>query len=322
MILAGDIGATHARLGLFEPHSAVPVHTETMMSREFTGLEQILAAFRTRHSEPVHAACFALPGPVRAGRGTATNLGWSAEAASVARQLLLPKVRFLNDLEAVGYGLGSLQAAEILTLNQGTPDTKGNLAILCAGTGLGEAGCFWDGSQHRPFAGEGGHADFAARNDLEFALFQDLHAEFSHVSAERLLSGPGLVRMHRSLCAREQGREQASLSAELTACADPERIVRAGLDGTSQRCALCVELFASLFAAEAGNLALKLMATGGVYLGGGVALGILSLLRQPAFMQAFLDKGRMQPLLQAMPVHVILNPLVGLAGAAHCAAAL
>ncbi len=320
MILAGDIGATHARLGLFAPECPTPTCVEVLASREFSGLDQIIAAFRAQHPDPVHAACFALPGPVYAGRITATNLGWSAEEAAIARQLGLPQVCFLNDLEAVGHGLETLTAAEILTLNPGAPDAKGNIAILRAGSGLGEAGCFWDGVQHRPFACEGGHADFAPRSDLEFALCRELRAEMDHVSAERLLSGPGLVRLYQFFCARDQGTEPESLTAELTSRPQSERIVRAGLDGTSERCAQCLELFAGVFAAEAGNLALKLMARGGVYLGGGVSEGILPLLRRPAFMREFLNKGRMSSLMQSMPVYMILNPLVGLAGAAHFAA--
>lgn len=317
MILAGDIGASHARLGLFHRGADTPVQVEILRSRDHASLEQIIAAFRARHGEPVSVACLALPGPVRDGRGVATNLGWSADAGQLARQFGFPGVHLLNDLEAVGYGLGP--SAQLETLQPGTPDGRGNLALLCAGTGLGEAGCAWDGSGHRPFATEGGHGDFAPRTDLERELSRELETEFGHVSVERVLSGPGLLRLYRFLCRAGHGAENAELSAQLSVAADPARIVAAGQDGSSARCALCLEIFAGLLAAEAGNLALKLMARGGVYLGGGVVTGLAPLLRRPVFLEQFRAKGRMAPLLEAMPLHLIGNPLTGLVGAARYA---
>lgn len=317
MILAGDIGASHARLGLFRRGEDTPVLTETLRSPDYPSLEPIIAAFRARHGEPVSVACLALPGPVRDGRGVATNLGWRADAGQLARQFGFPRVHLLNDLEAVGYGLGP--SAQPETLQPGTPDGRGNLAILCVGTGLGEAGCAWECSGHRPFATEGGHGDFAPRTDLEWELFRELETEFGHVSVERVLSGPGLLRLYRFLCRAGHGAEAAELSTQLSAAADPARIVAAGLDGSSRRCVLCLEMFTGLLAAEAGNLALRLMARGGVYLGGGVVTGLLPLLRRPDFLPQFRAKGRMAPLLEAMPVHVIGNPLTGLVGAARYA---
>lgn len=320
VILAGDIGATHARLGLFEPGATRPRTLQLLASAAHASLEDIIARFLALHPGPVDGACFALPGPVRAGVGSATNLGWRADAAGIARRFGFPRVHLLNDLEAVGHGLALLQDDQLETLVPGTPDPRGNRAILFVGTGLGEAGCTWDGSGHAPFASEGGHGDLAPRTDLEWALFGALRAEFGHVSVERVLSGPGLVRTWRFLRATGTGAEPAALTARLDALGDGASIAAAGLDGSSPRCALCLEICTGLLAAEAGNLALKLMSTGGVYLGGGVMAGWLPLLRRPAFADAFAAKGRMSSLLATMPLYVVHEGLAGLLGAARVAA--
>lgn len=322
MILAGDIGGTNTRLGLFEHAAGRVTATATgrYPSREHDSLDEIVRKFTDEHRQTVEAACFAIAGPVNAGKVSTTNLAWLVDAARLARQLGLAQVALINDLEAIGHGLPQLGAGELATLNAGAAGASGNLAVIAAGTGLGEAGGYWDGREHRPFACEGGHADFAPRNALEVELLNYLLGKFERVSYERILSGAGLFELYQFLHHTGRGNEDPALTETLYRQAHPAPIVRAGLDGRSQRCDMALELFVSLYGAEAGNLGLKLMARGGIYVGGGIAPRILERLKQPAFLQALTAKGRMQPLLESMPVHVILSDEAGLVGAARYAA--
>jgi glucokinase len=320
MILAGDVGGTNARLGLVEVGDGERLRlaaARTFPSREHASLEEIVEAFRADHPLPVDRACFAVAGPVSEGRVPTTNLPWIVDAERLARAAGVRAVSLLNDLEAIGYGLPELDAADLATLNEGDPTARGNLAVIAAGTGLGEASCYWDGEAHRPFASEGGHADFAPRNALEWELLRYLLGKFERVSYERVVSGAGLVEVYRFLHHTGRGREPEALTEVLYQQAHPAPIVRAALEERSERCAQALDLFVSLYGAEAGNLALKVMARGGVFLGGGIAPKILSRLREPGFMAAFTAKGRMRPLLEAMPVRVILNDRAGLLGAAR-----
>jgi glucokinase len=202
-------------------------------------------------------------------------------------------------------------------LNQGTPDAQGNRAVISAGTGLGEGGLFWDDREYRPFASEGGHADFAPRNHLEMDLLDYLLKRHPRVSAERVISGQGLFNIYQFLKDTKRAEEEAWLVDQMRQEDPPAVITENALAGKSSLCTQALDLFVSLYGAEAGNLALKVMATGGVYLGGGIAPKIVAKLRDPAFMNAFTAKGRMRPLLQSMPVRVILNPKVALLGAAR-----
>jgi len=242
------------------------------------------------------------------------------DARLVARELGLQAVGLINDLEANAYGIAALEPNDFDVLNAGAPDAEGNQAIISAGTGLGEAGLTWDGTQHRPFATEGGHSDLAPRNHLEMELLGYLLKQFQRVSYERVVSGPGLLNIYRFLRDTGRGEEPAWL-AEKMRDQDPGAVVsQAAFDGKSDLCVQALDLFVSLYGAEAGNLALKLLATGGVYLGGGIAPKIISKLQDPIFLNAFTAKGRLKPLLQAMPVRVILNDRTALLGAARCAA--
>lgn len=321
MILAGDIGGTNTRLGFFEHRDGQVkmLMTNTYPSKEHDSLDLIVKKFTTEHRLPVSAACFAVAGPVHQGRVATTNLAWLVDAGRLARQLGIEKVKLINDLEAVGYGIAQLGAQDLAILNEGTTGAIGNLAIIAAGTGLGQAGCFWDGARHHPYGCEGGHTDFAARDDLEIELLRYLLTKFPRVSYERVLSGSGLFEIYTFFHRTGRGEEPASLTEVLYQQAHPAPIVRAALDGRSQRCLLALDLFVSLYGAEAGNLALKAMARGGVFIGGGIAPRIIDRLKQPVFLEAFTAKGRMKPLLEAMPVHVILNDKVGLLGAARYA---
>ncbi len=322
MILAGDIGGTNTRLGLFHfrGNRISAAATETYSSLEFDSLDEIVRRFVSGQPERIEGACFAIAGPVKDGKVSTTNLAWTVDAERLARQLALGSIELINDLEAIGHGLKLLDPEDLATLSGGAAGAQGNRAIIAAGTGLGEAGCYWDGHAHRPFACEGGHADFAPRNALEVELLEYLLGKFERVSYERVLSGSGLFELYQFMHNTGRGEEDAALSETLFQQAHPAPIVRAALDGRSQRCALALDLFISIYGAEAGNLGLKLMARGGIYVGGGIAPRIIERLRRGAFLEALGAKGRMRPLLESMPVHVILNDRVGLMGAAHFAA--
>jgi glucokinase len=322
MILAGDVGGTSTRLGFFEAAGGRlrPVLEQTYRSREHAGLEEIVRAFLAAGDRrPAHAS-FGIAGPVRQGVVRTPNLPWVVDAARLAAGLGLAEVTLLNDLEANAYGVWELEPADCAVLNAGTPGAKGNAAIIAAGTGLGEAGFYWDGRQHHPFACEGGHADFAPRTDVEAELFLHLWRKLGHVSCERVLSGPGLFVLYEFLRDTGRGKEEPRVRERMRT-EDPSAVV--SQEALAGSCALCVQaldLFASVYGAEAGNLALKVLATGGVYVGGGIAPKILKKLQTPTFVEAFVSKGRMRALLEAIPVRVILNDKTALLGAARCAA--
>lgn len=322
MILAGDIGGTNSRLACFDVTAThlIPVVAETFPSRAYTSLGAIVRTFITAHHVRVTHACFGIAGPVRHGRSDAINLAWAVDGQQLAQQLGLPTVWLINDLEANAYGALALPPEDFVTLNEGSPDATGNAAVIAAGTGLGEAGLYWDGKQHWPFASEGGHATFAPNDALQIALLQHLQAQFTHVSWERVLSGPGLYSVYTFLRDTGRGSEPAWLAAELQQEDPAAAITRAALAQTCELCVQALDLFVALYGAEAGNLALKVMATGGLFVGGGIAPKIIDKLREPTFMRAFCDKGRLQPLLEAIPVRVMLNEQAGLYGAARCAA--
>ena len=244
------------------------------------------------------------------------NLPWHIRATSLAAELGLGHVALINDLEANAYGAAALPESDFETLQKGEADPHGNAGIISAGTGLGQAGFYFDGARLRPFASEGGHVDFAAQSDLEIELLRFLREKFGHVSYERVLSGPGLVNIFEFLRATDRGAEPAELTAELAAGLSAGAIAAAGLAGTSSRAVQALDLFVTLYGAEAGNLALKMKATRGVLIGGGIAPKLISKLREPRFLAAFLDKGRMLPLLKRIPVRVILNDQCALLGAA------
>lgn len=322
MILAGDIGGTNTRLALVEGTAAELriVAEETFPSRERTSLEAAIAEFLHLHGCKLTSASFGIAGPVRNGRCEATNLPWVVDARAVAKRVGLKRVGLINDLEANAYGIAVLQSEDLVTLNKGARNARGNMAIISAGTGLGEAGMFWDGQKHRPFASEGGHVDFAPRNHLEAELLSFCLDRYRRVSYERLVSGPGLVNVYQFLRDTGKAKEPDWLAAEMRQ-GDPAPIIsRYAIEEKSLLCVQTLEIFVSLYGAEAGNLALKLLATGGVFLGGGIAPKIVSALKEPEFMNAFTAKGRMRPLLQDIPVKVIMNPKTALLGAARHAA--
>jgi glucokinase len=322
MILAGDIGGTSTRLGIYEIKGKRLnlLAQETYPSRGTKGLEEIVAKFKHSNKFPAEFACFGIAGPVKQGRVEATNLPWTVDAAQLSLALSLPVVWLINDLEANAYGAAALKKKDFEVLNAGTADLTGNAAIISAGTGLGEAGFYFDGKRYRPFASEGGHVDFAPRNELEIELLRYLISKFGRASYERVLSGPGLKNLHAFLRDTGKGEEPAWFVEEVKS-KDPSAVIAtAALAGKCDLCVKALDLFVTIYGAEAGNLALKLKATRGVLIGGGIAPKILPKLKGAAFMQAFRDKGQMGALLGPIPVRVILNDKTALLGAALYAA--
>jgi len=321
MILAGDIGGTHARLAFFDVsngHFSL-ISASVFPSREYTGLDEIVAKFVDATSVHPDSACFGVAGPVRNGRVEASNLPWVIDSNRLADELRIRKAVLINDVEANAWGIPTLDPKDVVSLNQVKGAPAGNQAVIAAGTGLGEAGMYWDGVQHHVFACEGGHGDFAPRNELEMDLLRYLRARFGHVSYERIVSGPGLLNVFHFLRDSGRGTEPKWLADEMLHSDSAAAISKAALDGKCPLSEQALDLFVSIYGAEAGNLALKIMATGGVYLGGGIAPKIVPKLSGPLFMQAFVCKGRMQPLLETMPVKVITNDKTALLGAARCA---
>ncbi len=322
MILAGDIGGTNARLAYFQAQNGrfQLVSERVFPSREHRGLGEIVTRFLEESGTRPEAACFGIAGPVRNGRVETSNLPWVIEQSVLANQIHLAATLLINDLEARAWGIGALGTEDLVTLNPGAGSVAGNQAVVAPGTGLGEAGLFWDGTRHYVFACEGGHTDFAPQGDLQIELLRYLTKRFGHVSYERILSGPGLVNVYEFLCASGCGQESAELTAAMN-CGDPAAAIsRAAIGGADSLAAKALDLWISVYGAEASNLALKIMATGGLFLAGGISPKILPRLKASVFMEAFLEKGRMRTLVEAMPVHVVTNEKAGLLGAARCAA--
>lgn len=319
MILAGDIGGSSTRLALFDRLGTrvMPAVTAVFRSQTLASLNDAVRQFTGAHGVRIEAACFGIAGPVVGGRSAPPNLPWTVDASTLAAELGLANVGLLNDLEANAYGVAALEATDFIELNPEGSVRAGNAAIISAGTGLGEAGLYWDGSVHRPFACEGGHADFAPRDDVEAALLQYLVRRFGHVSYERVVSGPGLLNIYKFLRDEAGGEEPGWLTDAIRTHGGPPAVSAAGLEGTSETCVKALHLFASFYGAEAGNLALKLMATHGVYIGGGIAPKIVPKLIDGTFMMAFAAKGRMTPLMEKIPVKVIGNDMTALIGAAR-----
>jgi glucokinase len=321
MILAGDVGGTKTHLGIFEagPPRRL-VRLETYSSPAFETFEQMLATFLPPGGPPITAAAFGLAGPIRGGVADPTNLAWAVDGARLAQRLGLATVTLLNDVEASAWAIDALGVGDVAVLLAGAPGASGSQAVIAAGTGLGEAVLAREGGRVFPLASEAGHADFAPRTDLEIALLQHLRGRFGRVSWERVLSGPGLLNVYEFLRDTGGGEEPPWLAAELRAGDPPAVISRAALDGRSEVCARALDLFAGAYGAEAGNLALRALATGGVFLGGGIARKILPWLRGESFRQAFLGKGRLSTLVEGTPVKVILDDRAALVGAARRAA--
>ena len=316
-ILTGDIGGTNTRLAMMEYANDRARVTEklTFPSDAYASLGEIITEFLARYPKvQPQAAAFGVAGPVAQGVSRITNLPWVISAATLASQLGLTTVQLLNDLEALAWGIDTLGPEDMVALQTGSSNAAGNRAVIAAGTGLGEAGLCWDGKLHIPFASEGGHTDFAPATERDWRFYGFLQHRFGHVSWERVVSGAGLVHLFEFLL-QESGAAAPAWFEDPTqdsaAC-----ITRDALSASDPLCVEALHWFARLYGAEAGNLALKMMASGGIYLGGGIAPRILGRLTTGSFMSAFLAKGRMRPLLEQMPVRVILNDRTALYGPA------
>lgn len=322
MILAGDVGGTKSTFALYRTgaEGLSLVRLRTYPSGDFAALDEAVERFLSA-GERVKAACIGVAGRVAAGRSRLTNLPWVVDEESLKRVTGAGRARLLNDLQAAAYAVPFLGPRDVETVKDGAPAAGGTIAVIAAGTGLGESFLVRDGSRSIPVASEGGHADFAPRDEREIRLFRHLAARHGRVSLERVLSGPGLHNIYRFLRESEGMAELADVDARLASEDPPHVIVREGLGTASAPCREALGMFASVYGAAAGNLALQVTAAGGVYLGGGIAPAILPLLKGEEFQDAFLSKGRFREFLAEVPVKVILRPEAILLGAAHYAAA-
>jgi glucokinase len=323
MILAGDVGGTKVHLALYEFKDGKLKHSRDQKypAKDYSGLEEIVKEFLA--GETATAACFGVPGPVRDGRLRLTNLPWTLDSRELAANLGIGHIFLINDLEANGYGVAELAPDQIYTLSEGDPSQVGNRALLAAGTGLGEAMLIWNGHSHVPYPSEGGHADFSPRNEDEIDLLRYLKQKYNgRISFERVVSGMGLTGIYEFL--REvRGMEEPNwLAAQIAAAVDPNSVItEMALAAKSEICEKALDMFVSAYGAEAGNMALKILSVGGVYIGGGIAPRILEKLKDGTFLKAFTDKGRLSQLLINMPVRIVLESRAALMGAAACAEA-
>ena len=320
MILAGDIGGTNARLAFFDVvdgHFRL-VSASVFPSREYSGLDQIVSKFVETSNLHPDTACFGVAGPVRNGRVEASNLPWIIDSGELAKQLKLPSVGLLNDLEAYAYGIDGLESKDFITLSEGAEGAEGNRAVISAKTGLGMAGLYWDGFRHHPFACEGGHADFAPRNNLQMELLAYLQKKYGRISCERILSGPGIKNIYDFLRDTHKAEEPEWLRTQMSAAPDPPALIsQMALEAKSAICDQTLSIFVSVFGAETGNCALNFMSTGGIFIGGSIAAKIIRKMNDPVFLESFLDKGRMGTILKDMPVKIVANDDSGMIGAAR-----
>jgi glucokinase len=322
MILAGDVGGTKVHLALFDFTDGDLKHTRDQVfpAKQYAGLEEIVKEFVV--SEKVTAACFGVPGPVRDGRLRLTNLPWTLDSRELARDLGIDYVFLINDLQANGYGIAELGPDQIYTLSEGDTSQVANRGLISAGTGLGEAFLVWDGRDYVPYPSEGGHSDYAPRNEDEIDLLRFLRQKYNgRISFERVVSGQGLTNIYEFL--RDgKGLEEPVWLAERMRQEDPNAVItESALKAKSQLCEKTLDMFVSAYGAEAGNLALKVLSVGGLYVGGGIAPRILEKLKDGTFLKAFTDKGRLSQLLVNIPVRVILESRTALIGAAAYAEA-
>ena len=322
MLLAGDVGGTKTHLAIFSSLNEIrtPVAEAKLPSADFPNLEELVRTFLARFSFSVDRACFGVAGPVIAGKATITNLPWQMSEQHMQNDLLISSVNLLNDLDAMAHAVPFLEASDLLTLNTGTTVAHGPVALIAPGTGLGEAFLTWDNGHYEAHPSEGGHTDFGPQNALEMEMLRFLLDRFEHVSYEHVCSGVGIPNIYAFL--RNRNTELAEptwLAQELAAVRDTTPvIINAALD-TKRPCTLCtttVRTFVSILGAEAGNLALKVLATGGVYIGGGIPPRMLPFFQDDTFMQSFQHKGRLSEVLTKLPVHLILNTRLALLGAA------
>ena len=317
-ILAGDIGGTKTELALY-PVGQTPRQNLRKLrfpSQDFAALEEIVAQFLAAGKAEIVGASFGVAGPVVSGVACITNLPWIIEARRLERDLGVP-VGLINDMDAIAHTVAHIDPDDMITLLPGTPVERGARAIIAPGTGLGEGFLVWSEGRYLPFGSEGGHTDFAPRGELQKALLTYLEDRFGHISYERVCSGIGLPNLYAFLKDSARFPEPDWLARQLSQVSDPTPVIaQAGLEARAQICVAALDLFLSILGSEAGNLSLKILATGGVFIAGGIPRRLLPLLQKPEFKQAFIDKGRFSEILNRIPVHVIINPEAALLGAA------
>jgi glucokinase len=322
IVLAGDVGGTNARLAIVELDGSGARITRDgrFPSRDYPGLTPIVGRFLAEGAALPERACFGIACPVVGADCTAPNLPWTINARKLAAEIGIPRTAIINDFTAVGYGIEVLGPSDLATLQEGDPTPQGPIALIGAGTGLGQGFLIWEGGHYRVLASEGGHGDFAPSGEVQSGLLKHLRRQFGRVSWERLLSGPGIVDVYRYLLASGVAPERTIVRDEMER-EDPAMVIsRHGLAKTDCLSDRALDLFCEIFGAQAGNLALTVVSTGGVYLAGGIAPRLVERLRSGPFITAFRNKGRMSQLLSRVPVHVIMNPNGGLLGAAAVAA--
>ncbi len=324
MILAGDVGGTKVHLALynFSGGKLVQQREEKFPAAEYACLDDVVKAFLAKgeeKKEEIAASCFGCPGPVRDGRLKLTNLPWTLDARDLQQSIGIEHIFLINDLEANGFGIPELSSDKIHTLHEGDPAAVGHRGLVSAGTGLGECLLIWDGKlrRHTPIPSEGGHTDFSPRTDKEIALLQYLRRTLNgRVSFERVVSGIGLKNVYAFL-RDDQKMDEPTWLRDRLASEDPNAVIGTLAEsGESEICAAAMHLFSAAFGAEAGNVALKVLAHGGIYLGGGIAPKVIKTMSSGPFTDAFLDKGRMRPILESIPVRIILDDTCALLGAA------
>jgi glucokinase len=311
MLLAGDVGGTKTDLAIFSyeagPHA--PLGGAEVRSADYPSLQALAREFLTKAPMPVDRACFAVAGPVIDGRVKTTNLPWVMDEVSLARELNLRSVHLMNDLEAIAEAIPILRESDVRTLNAGRPAPRGAIGVIAPGTGLGESFLTWDGSRYVAHSSEGGHADFAPTEERHIGLLRRMLKRFDHVSVEHVCSGIGIPNIYEYLRDMEQIPEPPEVAQLIASAMDPSVVIIASaLDphSTSKLCAATLDVFVSILASEAANLALKIFATGGVYLAGGIPMRALKALQTPRFMESFKRKGRLSELMERIPVHVIV----------------
>lgn len=316
MLIAGDIGGTKTELALFSrdggPHA--PIAQTKVPSADFPDLESLVNQFLSTVKDPVDSACFAVAGPVINGRVKTTNLPWTIDQSTLQKELGLKSVSIINDLEAIAWAIPGLQPGDFVTINPGEPVPQGVLGVIAPGTGLGESFLTWDGTRYQAHPSEGGHADFAPVYGRQIRLLEYMLTKFDHVSYEHVCSGIGIPNIYRFLRDVEGMKEQADMAALVASGRDPAHLI-IEREVSCELCAATIEMFASILAAEAGNLALKMLATGGIYIAGGVAVHTVDVLSRPPFLESFKRKGRFADFLSRIPIHVVVSH-AGLAGAA------
>jgi glucokinase len=320
MLLAGDIGGTKTALGIFSQETgAREALAETEVhSADYPSLETIAKEFLAKTGIEVDRACFGVAGPVIAGQAKITNLPWIVDRSSIAKELKLNAVHLLNDLEAIACAVPELRPADVDTLSAGSPVAEANIAVLAPGTGLGEAFLAWQDGAYHAHSSEGGHSDFAPGDDTQIRLLEFMRERFGHVSYEHVCSGVGIPHVYDFFREREQLPERPEISERIASASDRTKaILQCALDAAepSPRCITTVETVVSIMGSEAGNLALKVMALGGVYLAGGIPIHIQPVLKSGRFLQSFRHKGRFAEMMSRIPVHLMISK-VGIAGAA------